>query len=494
MLRNRLPIKQPKLLSKTANNLLTMAGRAASMPARVPHRLPDYAPRSRVFIDVRAVSEPGFDEEGRARMTDSAWSMAAFKPDGSDTEHIYVGTNTNIIGLSLTAFRKQGMERAVIPAEVRRFRPDVGAMHWESVLDYAELEEAPYRTFGFRTMAVYRSRVDGRNYLYAGTAATRHPSIWRTATGNPGDWEEVFVFPYDKDVQIGSVRGMAVHEDGLLYFSTTRAGDIMRGGKGQIWATDGNAITPVVEDSFGNPDNSSISILESFAGALYAGTYNPHTGFEVWKLRDVNHYDAPPKRIVSHGAGHAFNEVALSMRAFKDHLYVGTGIPLGFNPVTRRGPRGCSMIRVDVEDQWELVVGPQRDKPISNYGPGFGWYLNAYCWYMAEHRGYFYAGTWDASRCFIYLQENRHIVHRAGRSLLKYLDLNYSRWGSPPGGDLYRSADGVRWEPVLLDGMGNPDNHGIRTLESTADGLYIGTENPFSRAEVWRLEDIAEIQ
>src|SRR5215207_3668542 len=112
-----------------------------------------------------------------------------------------------------------------MPPEIRRYRPDQGEMVWESVLDYADHEESPYTTVGFRTLCVYRPPNEDKTYLYAGTAANRHPSVWRTATGDPDDWEMVFSFPYDVGTQIGSVRGMVAHEDGLLYISTTPAGD-----------------------------------------------------------------------------------------------------------------------------------------------------------------------------------------------------------------------------------------------------------------------------
>jgi len=75
------------------------------------------------------------------------------------------------------------------------------------------------------------------------------------------------------------------------------------------------------------------------------------------------------------------------------------------------------------------------------------------------------------------------------RPLLDYLAVRPERWGSPMGGDLCRTADGVHWEPVFLDGLGNPDHHGIHTLKSTPMGLFVGTENPFTRLEVWRLEE-----
>ena len=54
----------------------------------------------------------------------------------------------------------------------------------------------------------------------------------------------------------------------------------------------------------------------------------------------------------------------------------------------------------------------------------------------------------------------------------------------PVGGDLYRTSNGVYWEPVFADGLGNSDNHSIRTLKSTDLGLFVGTENPFTQLEV----------
>ncbi len=63
----------------------------------------------------------------------------------------------------------------------------------------------------------------------------------------------------------------------------------------------------------------------------------------------------------------------MSLRVFKDRLYVGTGIPLGFNPITRHGPRGCSILRIGPDNSWPVVVGPKRSEPQSEYRAGFGW-------------------------------------------------------------------------------------------------------------------------
>jgi hypothetical protein len=50
---------------------------------------------------------------------------------------------------------------------------------------------------------------------------------------------------------------MISHDDGLLYVSTTPSGDIMPGGVGQIWATDGMTFTRVITDGFGDPNNGA---------------------------------------------------------------------------------------------------------------------------------------------------------------------------------------------------------------------------------------------
>jgi len=465
--------------------LILISGAELVRASRRTLWLPTYA--SPANLEFMRVSQPGFDAGGQARLADSAWSMHYFRPDGTDTGYLYVGTDNNIIGLALSAIQRGSRTTPpVYPPQIRRYRPDIGPEAWEVVLDYADYEQPPYLNEGFRSMAVYTAASDGITYLYAGTMADRNPEVWRSASGDPGSWERAFTFP-DDGAQIGSVRGMVVHDDGLLYLSTTPRGDILPGGVGTIWSTDGSAFTPVISDGFGSPRNQGITKLASFNGCLYAGTYNARSGFEVWKLRCSADPDARPVQVIRGGAGRHYNEAVMSMQVFGEHLYIGTGIPLGFNPHTRHGPRGCELLRLNPEDRVDLVVGPRKRGPASEYGPGFGWYLNAYCWYMQVHQNQLYLGTWDMSRTIDWLDEDAAKIAVPFRPLLNYLVGRSQDWMSPPGGDLYRTSDGLRWEPVFLDGLGNPDNHGIRTLESTELGLFVGTENPFTRLEVWLL-------
>jgi hypothetical protein len=477
------------ILSLFLISLFVLVGVGLFIATRRPQRLPQYVSQIGSDLTFERVAEPGFDDEGRARLADSAWAMRYFRADAAATGYLYVGTDNNIIGLAMAALRKRGGALPVQPPQIRRYRPDLGPQRWEVVFDYADHEQSPYLNEGFRSMGIYRAKSDGRTYLYTGTMAAHNPSVWRSATGDRGSWEKVFTFPDEPGSKIGSIRGLVAHDDGLLYMSTTRSGDILPGGVGQIWATDGLTFTQVIPAGFDNPDNAGISSLASFNGCLYAGTYNPVTGYEVWKLRCVSDPDASPQPVIRGGAGQPHNEAVMNMRVFKDHLYVGTGIPLGFNPISRHGPRGCNLIRINRDDSWENVVGSKHDHPLSEYQGGFGWYLNVYCWYMREHGDHLYLGTWDMSRTIAFLGQDAENIAPPFRPLLAELVTRPQDWGSPMGGDLYRSADGIHWEPVFLDGLGNPDNHGIRTLESTPMGLFVGTENPFTRLEVWLLRD-----
>lgn len=473
-------------------SLIVLIGVLLFAATRWPQRLPWYADQIDSHLNFEQVAEPGFDDQGRARQADSAWSMRYFQADGASTGYVYVGTDNNILGLTMAALRKRRgreMELPVQPPQIRRYRPDLGPQTWEVVLDYADHEQAPYLNEGFRSMGIYKAKADGRNYLYAGTMAAHSPEVWRSSSGEPGSWEKVFTFPNEPESKIGSIRSMVSHEDGLLYMSTTRSGDILPGGVGQIWVTDGITFTRVITDGFGDPNNGGISSLSSFNDCLYAGTYNPVTGYEVWKLRCISDREALPQPVIRGGAGQPHNEAVMSLRVFNDYLYVGTGIPLGFNPITRHGPRGCSLIRIGPDDSWEVVVGKKHSEPLAEYPAGFGWYLNVYCWYMKEHQGHLYLGTWDMSRTIAFLGQDVESVAPPFKPLLDELVVRPQDWGSPMGGDLYRTADGVQWEPIFLDGLGNPDNHGIRTLESTPSGLFVGTENPFTRLEVYLHRD-----
>jgi hypothetical protein len=52
------------------------------------------------------------------------------------------------------------------------------------------------------------------------------------------------------------------------------------------------------------------------------------------------------------------------------------------------------------------------------------------------------------------------------------------------GADLWKTEDGIIWEPVTLNGFDNPDNYGFRNMVGV-NPLFVGTANPFAGLEIW---------
>ncbi|MDR2712882.1 MAG: hypothetical protein LBB91_07200 [Clostridiales bacterium] len=61
---------------------------------------------------------------------------------------------------------------------------------------------------------------------------------------------------------------------------------------------------------------------------------------------------------------------------------------------------------------------------------------------------------------------------------------------NPIGFDLYVSDDGVNFEPVTVDGLGDECNYGGRIMVSSEHGLHLGTANPYNGGQVWRVDPI----
>jgi hypothetical protein len=222
----------------------------------------------------------------------------------------------------------------------------------------------------------------------------------------------------------------------------------------------------------------------AFNGFLYAGTLNPTNGYEIWKTRADGE---PPYRwtkIISRGAYRGpQNEAAVSMCAFGDALYIGSGIQNGGYDLTHDvGPASAELMRIYPDDSWDLLVGEPRltphgfKRPLSGFGPGFDNIANGYFWRMAEFNGVLYLGTFNWSVLLHYVKPLQS--GDRGERLAHWMGIdNLVRFGG--GFDLFRSQDGVHWSPVTTSGFGNPYNFGARTLLGTPHGLFVGTANPF---------------
>jgi hypothetical protein len=428
--------------------------------------------------DFQRISLNGFDPaDNEVDLNDYAWSMEYFQPDGERPAYLYVGTGNDIIGQAfggiLTALiQNETVEISVGEPEIRRYREDIFPYAWETVFDYRDLDADPNsRADGFRFLRQYRNRSDGVNYLYAAMVGDR-AAVWRSATGNSGSWN-LFWQPDEP----GSIRYLEEH-NGLMYLSFD--GDVPTNADAvaKIFVTDGEQVTTVVTDGFGNPDNLGVVSLASFNGWLYAGTRNRNTGYEVWKLAGPDD-QAAPVRVVDGGGPSPINEAASTPCVFDGKLYLGNQLnPLA--SLTHPG-QAADLIRIYPDDSWETVVGPDS---ISGYNSGFNHWPNAYIWSMAVHDGWFYVATYDQITPLLNIPE---LLVRVVKTLSSQArEADPVEQVAQSGADLYKTQDGEVWYTVTLDGLGSVGNYGFRTMESVGEWLYLGTANPFDGLEVWR--------
>lgn len=155
------------------------------------------------------------------------------------------------------------------------------------------------------------------------------------------------------------------------------------------------------------------------------------------------------------------------MHEFKGRLYVGgNGIDSNF---------GAELFRISPDDSWDVVVGQVRDTPagvkvpLSGLGPGFGWFLNAHMWRQEVFDGRLYVGTFDMS------------------SILKDTPFLGPLFEPLMGFDLWATRDGVTFFPIVINGLEDKHNFGVRALLATpASGLFLGTANYWFGQEVWQ--------
>ncbi len=472
--------------------------------------------------DFVLVSERGFDAaDNHIDKNHYAWAMKYFQADGDADGYVYVGTGNNIAGLIgyyMDVLINGGdiLDSPVRPPEIRRYRPDLGPTNWEKVFDYRDVEcggclpqddtgDEEFLTTGFRFMTTLTAADNDKNgatystYIYAASQGL-DSVLWRSKTGDYGDWEDVHhTLDSAPPGQNGSSIRWIEEHDGRIYLAIAWDTYEDEPPAGEIWVSDdGLSFAPLMTDGFGNPNNRGVQFVISYNGWLYAGTKNDIEGFEIWKLEGPDKQAAPIK-VVDAGGPSPRNEIAGTPIIFNGELYVGSIIFFGFNPQQMNGFKGCDIIRIDTDDNWETVVGPNS---TSGYGSGFNHFTNAYLWWMEEHDGWLYAGTWDQGYVISLMLDNIELLpdlFPQGKEGL-FGGYEYDQFASlmrltKAGADIFKTQDGDNWFPVTLEGMDNIYNYGWRSMESTPDGeLFVGSANPVTGLEVYRATTPVEAQ
>ena len=174
--------------------------------------------------------------------------------------------------------------------------------------------------------SVYALEVFNGN-LYAGvgnlnltTNVSTGGTVWRSPTGDSGTWVQV------SPVGFGSANNQAISSlsvfNNYLYASTMGAS----GFGDQVWrcqVCDNSDWQKVVDNGLGNTNNNGRTTLKTFNGALYLVLGNTATGMEVWRTQDGTTWS----QIGFAGFGTNNNvrvQSAHAITTFNNNLYLGT--------------------------------------------------------------------------------------------------------------------------------------------------------------------------
>lgn len=353
--------------------------------------------------------------------------------------------------------------------------PDERALPREPSLRFADMHErrlrklAPYVPVyrGIRALTVTQAEMDPHPCLYAATVSHWGGQILRSTDGLRFD---PVCPPGMGDTSVLSFRGLLGHA-GKLFIAT--AGSVRADGIDRNFC-DAPRIYFSTDPASGqwqeamrseqlDPGIKSVGALTLFGGWLYAGCSSYETGFQIWRTHTDGQAPFEWEPVILDGASRfVLNESPVSMAVFRNHLYIGSGLPgFGYDKQNNVGPGAAELIRVDTDGHWELVMGQIRTSPfglqvpLSGLGTGFDDRYNSAIWSMAEHDGCLYAATnhWGVTES----QKNTGPL-RGGAQL----------WGS---------EDGEAWRPIIVDGCQNPYNMGIARMISTPWGLVLGISN-----------------
>ena len=436
-----------------------------------------------------------------------AWSMAWFN------QKLYVGTARDVSCLFVaTKQSQQGNSRCPadpkdlpLSAEIWQYTPQTKT--WLRVyqspltipigLDVTGHSITSARDIGFRGMVVF-TEADGTQALYiAGVTSLAvfgnqapynntgypPPRILRTVDGvnftaipqDPSTFLGDITLNSPANFLISSFRSFAVL-NGTLFVTATNYG-----GEGYIIGSS--------NPSAGNDAWFQASPLPSGTGAmpvfdiatfnnrLYAGGTNLNNGTGFF----VNYTDAtgtPPytfQNVITNSGGAPGNQTATAFQVFNNQLYAGAGLLLN-----------TKMVAINPDNTWQLLYGnpilpPSAPAitPLSGVGDCFDNQFSEQVWLMrvvpsGAHQG-LYSSVWDGSI-------NYDKYYQLG-------NVAEPQWGA----DLLATRDGTHWTEVTTTGFGDGLNYGIRSMQSTPFGLFLGSARVAGGLQIWLDQTVLDL-
>lgn len=362
-----------------------------------------------------------------------------------------------------------------IPAQAEIWRWSPATNIWQRVYQSPNdvlLASGKYtaRDIGFRGMTVY-TEDDGTEALYVTGVAARFinfegardlppPRILRTTDGV--NWEAVPQTPGTGlgDFPWASLRNPFV-DKGRLY---------VIGGFAQ-----GSGVLLESSDPAAGDDAYSVvsawGMLASagapFNGQLYVASQSL-SGYKVFRTDNSGTAPYSYTQVINNGGylDQPNNEI-LSMLDYNGQLYAGG------NGVIFRGT-GAELIRINPDDTWDLIVGNPRQTPsgwklpLSGFTSGFGNEFNGHMWRLERYEDNLFVGTFDSSTVY----KDDPTMEPILRDLM--------------GFDLWRSPEGTEFYSVTTQGFGDKFNFGVRSMEATPQGLFVGAANYYYGLQIWQ--------
>jgi len=229
----------------------------------------------------------------------------------------------------------------------------------------------------------------------------------------------------------------------------------------KVWGIEQFDPDPVISRSYG------IGAMKSFDGYLYWGTMQvPGTGAVVF-MEDYPTYDPGSEGVLTGRT----ERPAILMRGKDFDNPGGSAVQLlyGDSYLWKYTPGGSV--------RWALTASPAGAAVFGT--SGLGDRGNYYVWSMAAQDDRLYVGTFDVNtvgigNVYVDLGGDVNAIERYYRAL-----------GYPNvwmGADLLAMLPDQSGQPVAplvvtRTGMGNPLNHGVRNLQATSHGLFLGSAN-----------------
>lgn len=300
-----------------------------------------------------------------------------------------------------------------------------------------------------------------QNQMYLGMEADNSlgARLWRTRKGisvpqSQADWEEVAAdeqgnpFGIPDPVQIDHIDSLIAF-NGYLYASSANRSGYPSGFR-LFRSTSGNPVSwedglATYGPGFGDSNNENFKDMQLFEGSICGGTWNFHTGAQVWCSNDGSNWEQKNTSGFGNQSNDPSNAMIWSGGVFKDSLYFGVE-NVGSDPNSAADDVASVYRLADVDsNQWvEVLEG----------APGSG-----KADILGELDGYLYISTESSQGMLIF------------RS---------------------KSGDPGSWIQANLPGMGNPNNEGTVVDGATAynGALYVSITNWDSGVEIWRTAGI----